>query len=118
MNGSPKNNKAENLFNPLPDNKEDATNIPAAPTNPPQLAKDDDIETLMKLARCTRAEARVALYNNGHHVYDALRSLWKIVVDPDAPLSEALMTPTKSTKDASADEEAEFDDEEEEEDAF
>lgn len=96
MNRNPNNNnKAESLFNPHPGNKEDVNNIPAAPTNPPRPAKDEDIEKLMKLAKCTHAEARAALYNNAHRVYDALRSLWKIVADPEEPPSEAFVTPTK-----------------------
>lgn len=98
MNGSPNNNnKAENHFSPLLGNKEDTyIDIPAAPTNSPKPAREEDIAKLMKLAECTYAEARVALYNNAHHVYDSLRSIWKIVADPDEVVSKALSSPNKS----------------------
>lgn len=98
MNGSPnKNNKAENHSRPLLDDRDDTYNdIPAAPTSPPKPAKEEDVAKLMNLAQCTYSEARVALYNNAHNLYDALRSIWDIVVDPNEPVSEDLMTPTKS----------------------
>lgn len=96
MNGNPnKNNKAE--INPLFGNKEGTYNdIPVAPTNSPKPANEEDIKKLMKLAKCTYAEARVALYNNAHHIYDALRSIWEIVADPDESVSEGFVTPAKS----------------------